>query len=381
MSDRRLSDELAALRVIVCCGSGGVGKTTVAASLACALAEEDRRILVLTIDPARRLMTALGLTDLGAEPVTISRARLRRAGIDCRGEVVAAMLDQKSTWDRMVQRYAPTQESAKRIMNNRFYQGVSDAFIGSQEYMAIETLYELNASGEYDCVVIDTPPSRNALDFLDAPDHLSDFVGARFLSWLGGGARFGIRAFNLAASPLLRLADRLVGADVLAELSEFATELSGLYGGVQQRAREVNRLLRSPVVGFVVVTTLEAAAFGEAQFFIRELRARSMPLRGVVVNRVYPDLLRDSGAAMAASSLVEDEQLPAWLGKQLETPVAADALHTIGEDFLLYHRLAVRDGRQLGQLGRLGKAPLVEIPLMEAGVSDLEGLGQIAALL
>ena len=377
-----LVDRLENLEVIVCCGSGGVGKTTVSAALGLAIAQRsDRRVLVLTVDPARRLATALGLREIGTEPVVVSRSRLRRSGIELEGELVAAMLDMKSTFDRMVKRYAPTRQDAQRILNSRFYQGISDAFVGSHEYMAMEALYELHAGGEYDTLIIDTPPSRNALDFLEAPNRLTDFVGAHLLSWLATPTRFGIRAANFAAAPFVRMADRLLGADVLSEVSEFVTDLQTIYGGVQQRARDVYRLLRSPQVGFVVVTTLEPAPFGEAEYFCSRLREYRMPLRGVVVNRTLPDSLRDRTSLATAKALAEDERLPAWLTQRLEHRVPADALHLIGERWLRLHALAERDARQLTRLEKLGDASATRIPLFSEDASELEGLARIAALL
>ena len=218
-----LGRQLASLEVVICCGSGGVGKTTVSAALALAIAAaEDKRVLVLTVDPARRLATALGIKGIGAEPVRIPKARLRRAGITVTGELEAAMLDMKQAWDRMIERYAPDRATARRILANPLYQRITDSFVGSHEYAAIEALYELHDAGEYDCIVVDTPPSRNALDFLEAPSRLTDYVGSRLLSLLSGGpSRFGFRAMNYAAAPFLRLADRLLGAEVLAEVSEF----------------------------------------------------------------------------------------------------------------------------------------------------------------
>ena len=268
----RLVERLGGLEVIVCCGSGGVGKTTVSAALAAALAATaDRRVMVLTVDPARRLAGALGMTGLGADPVEVPASRLRDAGLVLRGRLVAAMLDQKSVWDRMVERYSPSRQVARRILQNRFYQGISDAFAGSHEYAAMEALYELHEEGEYDCLIVDTPPSRSALDFLEAPERMADFVGARLLSWLAPPSRLGFHAMNLAAAPLLHIADRLLGSEMLGELGDFVSDLQTLYGGVQQRARAVGRLLRSRRVGFVVVTTLEPPAFAEA----RALRLRA----------------------------------------------------------------------------------------------------------
>ena len=207
--------------------------------------------------------------------------------------------------------------TAKSIKANRFYASISESFVGSHEYMAMEALYELHAGGEYDCVVVDTPPSRNALDFLEAPSRVADFVGARLLSWLAGGGAFGFRALNFAATPFLRMASKLIGADVLSELAEFVGLIRTLYSGVQERGRDVYRLMRSPVVGFVIVTTLEPEPFAEAQFFATKLREFSMPIRGIVINRVLPEYIRDPSASAAATTLAEDESVGAWLGKEL----------------------------------------------------------------
>ncbi len=377
-----LSRRLERLPVIICCGSGGVGKTTVSAALGLAVARRpNHRVLVLTVDPARRLATALGMREMGTDPVRVSRARLRRAGIELDGELFAATLDMKATFDRMVTRLAPTRRDAQRILQNRFYQGISDSFIGSHEYMAMEALCELREAGEYDTLVIDTPPSRNALDFLEAPQRLTDFVGARLLSWLSRPTGFGMRAANFAAAPFLHMADRLLGADVLSELADFVTDLQKIYGGVQQRAREVYKLLRSPDVGFVVVTTLEPAAFGEAEFFCSRLREFRMPLRAVIANRTLPDSLRDRTAVATASALADDDTLPGWLSQRLGRRVPADALHAIGERWMQLHAVAEREALQLSRLERLGGAQTVRIPLFSENASELEGLARIAALL
>jgi anion-transporting ArsA/GET3 family ATPase len=292
------------------------------------------------------------------------------------------MLDMKSTFDQMVTRLAPTRRDAQRILDNRFYKGISDSFAGSHEYMAMEALYELHTAGEYDTVIIDTPPSRNALDFLEAPNRLTDFVGAKMLGWLSSGpSRFGMRAVNVAAAPFLRIADRLVGADVLEEVAEFVTDLQKIYGGVQQRARDVYTLLRSPRVGFVVVTTLEPAPFGEAEYFCARLREYRMPLRGVVVNRVLPDSLRDPASLATASTLADDDRFPAWLSQKVGHRVQPHALHAIGERWLQLHGIAERDARQLGRLERLGDVEARRVPLFSEDVSELEGLARIAALL
>jgi anion-transporting ArsA/GET3 family ATPase len=378
-----LVERLRDREVVICAGSGGVGKTTVSAALGMALvAEQRKRVLVLTVDPARRLATALGLESMGVEPVTVPRAQLRRAlGVNPRGEMVAAMLDMKSTWDRMVERLAPDRQTAQRIFRNQFYQSISDAFVGSHEYMAMEALYELHTGREYDVLIIDTPPSRNALDFLEAPTRLGDFVGARLLAWLAGPTRMGFRAMGFAAAPFMRMADRLLGSEVLEELAVFVRDLQGLYGGVQQRAREVYRLLRAPNTAFVVVTTLEPAPFGEAEFFCSKLHEFSMPLRAVVVNRVLPDYLREPSAIAAAHAMVENGRAAAALSAELGEKVSADSPKRIGEAFTLLSRLAERDNRQVGRLSRLGRVPVARVPLVDHDISDLEGLSLMAVAL
>jgi anion-transporting ArsA/GET3 family ATPase len=378
-----LGRRLASLEVVICCGSGGVGKTTVSAALGLAIAAaEDKRVLVLTVDPARRLATALGIQGIGAEPVRIPKARLRRAGLTISGEVEAAMLDMKQAWDRMIERYSPDPATARRILRNPLYQRITDSFVGSHEYAAIEALYELHDAREYDCIVVDTPPSRNALDFLEAPTRLTDYVGSRLLSMLSGGpSRFGFRAMNYAATPFLRLADRLLGAEVLAQVSDFVQQLQLLYDGIQARARSVYRLLRSPQTGFVVVTTLEPGPFEEAEFFCAKLHEFKMPLRAMVVNRVLPDVFRDPGGVAAATTLVEDPKVTAWLSNALHIRVSADTARFIGTTFLNRNTLAQREARQLVKLGKLGEVPVARLPLFSEEVSELDGLVRIAKAL
>ncbi|HXA28700.1 MAG TPA: ArsA-related P-loop ATPase [Candidatus Angelobacter sp.] len=376
-----LATRLGEREVVVCAGSGGVGKTTISAALGMAMvAEFDKRVLVLTVDPARRLATALGLESVGTEPTAVPRAQLKRAlGAAPRGELVTAMLDQKSTWDQLVERLAPDRQAAERIKRNPFYQGISDAFVGSHEYMAMEALYELHTAREYDVLIIDTPPSRNALDFLEAPDRLGDFVGARLLSWLAGPTRMGFRAMGFAAAPFMRMADRLLGTDVLADLSAFVRDLQGLYGGVQQQAREVYKLLRAPATGFVVVTTLEPAPFAEAEFFCSKLHEFSMPLRALVVNRVLPDSLRAREAVEAATALADGAPAAAMLSEVLGEKVSPDTPRRIADAFFTLSRLADRDIRQVSRLSRLGRVPVARLPLVDHDISDLEGLSLMAA--
>jgi anion-transporting ArsA/GET3 family ATPase len=378
-----LGAKLGSLDVVICCGSGGVGKTTVSAALGIAIAAaEDKRVLVLTVDPARRLATALGIQGIGADPVRIPKARLKRAGITINGELEAAMLDMKQAWDRMIERYSPDRATTQRILRNPLYQRITDSFVGSHEYAAMEALYELHDAGEYDCLVVDTPPSRNALDFLEAPTRLTDYVGSRLLSLLSTSpSRFGFRAMNFATAPFLRLADRLLGAEVLAEVAEFVRLLQLLYDGIQERARSVSKLLRSNRTGFVVVTTLEQGPFSEAEFFCSKLHEYKMPLRALVVNRVLPDVFRNQGGVAAATTLVEDTKIAGRLSDDLGIRVTPDTARFVGQTFLARNALAQRETRQLAKLGRLGDVPVVRVPLFSEEVTELEGLVRIAKVL
>jgi anion-transporting ArsA/GET3 family ATPase len=377
-----LVGDLARHDVVVCCGAGGVGKTTVSAALGMGIVSaRSGRVLVLTIDPARRLATALGLKAIGTQPVAIAPDQLRRAGLEPRGEMVAAMLDMKNEWDRLVERYAPNHRVRNRILASPFYKGISEAFIGSHEYMALEALYRFHTSGDYDCIVVDTPPSRDALDFLEAPKRITDFVGVRLLAWLAGPARIGWRALNFTAAPFLRMADRLLGGEVLQELGAFVRDIETLYGGVQERADAVYRLLRSSSTGFAVVTTLEAEPVSEAEFFCAKLREYSMPLRGLVVNRVLPEALRDRGAVRAATTLVEDRGIAAWMQSELGQPVAAETPRHLGEAYLALNKLAEANSVQLGRLAAFGQVPVARLPLADRDVSDLETLAHLAGWL
>lgn len=280
--------------VIVCAGSGGVGKTTIAASIALRAALQGKKAAVLTIDPARRLATSLGLKELSNHPVKVNRRKFTAAGLDPLGELHAMMLDTKTTFDEVVLQYAPTKAQAKRIIANRFYRNISSTLSGTQEYMAMEKLYELHSSGTYDVLVVDTPPTRNALDFLDSPRRLTDFFESRMLRWFlipymkaGGGI---MRVANVAANTFLRLVKRMVGGEVLQDTAEFFGNLEGMYDGFKERALEVAALLRSDATTFVVVTSPSDESVGEATYFGSRLNESGLPFGALVVNRVHPKL-------------------------------------------------------------------------------------------
>ncbi|MBA2272871.1 MAG: ArsA family ATPase [Actinobacteria bacterium] len=280
--------------VIVCAGSGGVGKTTIAASIALRAALQGKKVAVLTIDPARRLASSLGLKELSNHPVKVSRRKFTAAGLDPIGELHAMMLDTKTTFDEVVLQYAPTRAQAERIIANRFYHNISSTLSGTQEYMAMEKLYELHSSGDYDVLVVDTPPTRNALDFLDSPRRLTDFFESRMLRWFlipymkaGGGI---MRAANVAANTFLRLVKRMVGGEVLQDTAEFFGNLEGMYDGFKERALQVAALLRSDATSFVVVTSPSDESVGEATYFGSRLNESGLPFGALVVNRVHPKL-------------------------------------------------------------------------------------------
>jgi anion-transporting ArsA/GET3 family ATPase len=287
-----VAEIIAKKQIIVCAGSGGVGKTTTAAAIALRAAMDGKKAAVLTIDPAKRLASSLGLKDLSSEPEKVNRRKFTAAGLEPKGELHALMLDTKSTFDKVVTRYAPTPQQAERIIANRFYRNISSTLSGTQEYMAMEKLYELHADGGYDVIVIDTPPTRNALDFLDAPKRMTDFFESRLLRWFlvpymkAGGGLF--KFANVAANTFLKLVKKIVGSEVLEDTAEFFANLEGMYDGFKQRARDVAALLKSDATAFIVVTSPAEEAVAEATFFASRLNESGLPFGALVVNRVHP---------------------------------------------------------------------------------------------
>lgn len=289
-----ISELVATKEIIVCAGSGGVGKTTTAAAIAIQAAIDGKKTAVLTIDPAKRLASSLGLKDLSSEPTKVSMRKFTAASVTPKGELHALMLDTKSTFDKVVMNYAPNQAQAERIINNRFYKNISGTLSGTQEYMAMEKLYELHADGGFDLLVIDTPPTRNALDFLDAPKRMTDFFESRVLRWFlmpymraGGGL---MRVANVAAVTFLKVVKRIVGGEVLEDTAEFFKNLEGMYDGFKQRARDVAALLQSDATSFVVVTSPSEDSVAEATYFAARLNESRLHFGALVVNRVHPRL-------------------------------------------------------------------------------------------
>ena len=280
-------------RLLVVCGSGGVGKTTIAAALGVRAAIEDgKRVLVLTVDPARRLADALGLQEIGNVVVEVDVS-----SHDTAGRLFVGMIDTKASWDELITRVAPSADVAERVIGNQLYRNLTERFVHSHDYIAMERLYEAYLSDAYDMVIVDTPPSRNALDVLDAPQRMQDFFASKLLKFLTAPGQS--RLFSLAAKPFFVVADRILGARFLADITDFFTLFRTMEAGFVQRNAQVSGVLRGPETAFAVVTTLESAPLFEAQFLIDELRRRSYPLGLVVANRAIDPAL----AARATSDL------------------------------------------------------------------------------
>ncbi len=353
-------------RIIVCCGSGGVGKTTTSAALALAAAEAGRRVVVLTIDPARRLAQSLGLEELDNEPREVDVP-----GIP--GRLDAMMLDMKRTFDDIVVAHS-TPERAEQILANPFYQTLSSSFAGTQEYMAMEKLGQLRTAERWDLIVVDTPPSRSALDFLDAPNRMSRFLDGTMIRVLTAPARAGGRAgFKFASAGFLiftRIISKVLGGQLLRDISAFVSALDTMFGGFRERATATYELLRRPGTWFVVVATPEPDALREASYFVDRLSAEGMPLAGLVLNRTHPpastrlSATRAEAAAEAATEAGEDDDgAPAAL--------LAGALRVHAERMTLAareQRLADRFTSAHPEVG------MRTVPAAAGDVHDLDGL-------
>ncbi|CAN5593811.1 ArsA family ATPase [soil metagenome] len=367
----KLDDIVARKKIVVCAGSGGVGKTTIAAAIALRAAVGGKKAVVLTIDPARRLASSLGLEELSNEPTKVPRAKFTRAQLDPSGELHAMMLDTKTTFDKVVMRYAPSQEQAERIIANRFYRNISSTLSGSQEYMAMEKLYELHTEGDYDLIVIDTPPTRNALDFLEAPRRMTDFLESRVLRWFlmpymkaGGGF---MRVANVAASAFLKIVKRIVGAEVLQDTADFFGNLEGMYDGFKERARDVGSLLSSPATSFVVVTSPAEESVVEATYFATRLDEAGLPFGALVVNRVHPRF--GDGVKVSARQLKRLEQGDG------NARLVAKLLHN-GAAFMRVVALEEKNLRSLAR--RIPSHLWVRVPYLEHEAVDFPGLAAIA---
>jgi len=377
-----LESLLAAKEIVVTCGSGGVGKTTTAAAAAAmAATRQGGRVLVLTVDPARRLATALGLQGIGNEAKRVPDKAFRAAGVQPRGELWAAMLDTKQSWDALVRRHAPDARTAEQILANKLYANISGRFIQSHEYIAMERLYELHQSGRYDLIVVDTPPSRDALDFLEAPSRMADFFSSRFLKLLAAPSRN--RLVSVATRPFYSVADRVLGSQFLSDIAEFFKLFERMGPGFVQRARSVERVLHDRRTTFLVVTTLEAAPAHEAEFFVASLDRMGFHLGAVVLNKVLPSWLLAEGPARLALGLREDiAPSVAALAPRLgaEPAQVQRVLCEVADAFLNYQVVAQREAEQKAELAPRSEV-LVTVPAFDQDIHDLAGLLQLGEAL
>jgi anion-transporting ArsA/GET3 family ATPase len=363
--DRLLADPHTG--IIVCCGSGGVGKTTTSAALALRAAEQGRRVVVLTIDPARRLAQSMGIEALDNTPRPV-------AGVQGRGSLDAMMLDMKRTFDEVVEGQA-SPEKARQILENPFYVALSSSFAGTQEYMAMEKLGQIHTDaqrdGTYDLIVVDTPPSRSALDFLDAPERLSSFLDGRFIRLLLAPAKGPARLVSAGFGVVTNALTKILGAQVLRDMQTFVAAFDTLFGGFRQRAQKTFELLQADGTAFLVVASPEPDALREAAYFVERLSEDAMPLAGLVVNRASPASLGDVSAeeAAAASARLRKDDPGSLTAGLLR--LHADRVRMVERETRLRRRFEAAHPQ----------VPTAVVPALAGDVHDLDGLRQVGALL
>ena len=363
-----VADLLEGKRVCVCGGSGGVGKTTTSAAIALGMAQRGAKVAVVTIDPARRLANALGLEELANEPRRVSARRLSGAGVKMDGQLWAMMLDPKRTFDELIDRVAADPARAEEIKANRIYRELSTAVSGSQEFTAVAKLDELHRQGDFDLLVLDTPPSRNALDFLEAPTRLTSFLEGRALRAFIRPTGLGMRLVGRGAGPLLSGLRKVTGIDLVADLSTFFGLLGDMTEDFSERAATVERMLHAPTTAFVLVTSAQRAAIEEAIWFRRTLGDSGLPFAGVIVNRFHHDMLGDTP--------------PGDLRAALDDVLADDLSARVAENFADYHRLARRDEVNVARLeAELGERALLLVPHLDDDVHDITGLLRVSRYL
>lgn len=350
-----LRDVITSNRIAVCTGSGGVGKTTIAAVIALEGARLGLKTVVVTIDPAKRLANAMGLEGLTNTPSRIDG--------DWSGELWALMLDTKSTFDALVVKHAVDDEQARSILDNRFYRNISGALSGTQEYMAMEKLYELHEEGDFDLIVVDTPPTRNALDFLEAPKRLTRFLDHRLYRILMSPTRGLVKAVNVAAQAFLRTISKVVGGEVVHDAIAFFTAFDGMERGFRDRAAHVVELLTSDETAFILVAAPRRDVVHEASYFAEKLREADIPVRALIVNRMHPHFSDASPGAVR-------ERARTLAGTDL------GGLYSNLADFLTV--AANEEAHLAGLAERVSPAPVLRVPFLRSDVHDLGGLAEIA---
>lgn len=357
--------------IIVCCGSGGVGKTTTSAALALRAAERGRRVVVLTIDPARRLAQSMGIEELDNTPRPVKGVVASREG---GGSLDAMMLDMKRTFDEVVESQA-SPEKARQILDNPFYIALSSSFAGTQEYMAMEKLGQIHADaqrdGSYDLIVVDTPPARSALDFLDAPERLSSFLDGRFIRLLLAPAKGPARLMSAGFGMVTGALTKVLGAQVLRDMQTFVAAFDTLFGGFRQRAQQTFELLQADGTAFLVVAAPEPDALREAAYFVERLSEDDMPLAGLVINRASPAPQGDvsAEAAMAAAQRLRKDHADSLTAGLLR--LHADRVQMVEREARLRERFEAAHPQ----------VPTAVVAALPGDVHDLEGLRQVGALL
>jgi len=366
-------------RVVIAVGAGGVGKTTTAAALGVAAAMRGKRVLCLTIDPARRLAEALGLQTMSAEEQAIEPELFAKAGLSMKGSLTAMMLDTKRTFDELVIKYSSSPEHARRLLDNKLYKYVSTSLAGTQEYMAMEKLVAVKADPRFDLIILDTPPTANALDFLDAPERLAEAIDSAAMRWFiqafESSGKLSLNLLARGAAAVLRGLGRITGGGFLEAMAEFIAELNDLFGGFKQRAKMVENALRSDEVSFVLVTSPAPMSIQEVLFFSERLESSRMPRGAFVVNRFRmpplcadtPPSEKEAAAAIDAHKLLLDDDAPARV-----VHAHADAVRLAALDALHVHLLGER---------AQGRVPIVRVPELASDVHDLTRLGEIAETL
>lgn len=374
-----LADVLVSHRVVVTVGSGGVGKTTTAAAMAVHAAMEGRRVLCLTIDPARRLANSLGLDEMKTSEQDVPPHVFERYGLACKGALSAMMLDTKRTFDGLVEKYASDEEARDRILNNQIYQYVASSLAGTQEYMAMEKLHEVRRHEDWDLVVLDTPPTAHAIDFLTAPERLIDAIDSPAMRWFlqvfEGAGKAGFGLVGRGATVLLRGIGRITGLEFLEQVAEFVSGINQLFGGFKERAEAVSNALRSPEVAFVLVTSPDPLAIGEARYFSEKLEEAGMNRKAVVVNQVH--------SLLDKPSLPIEEQVDALRRALPESIDAADIQPRLDRALDDERQWAAADLAQVERLAeQLGDgARIVQVPAFDEDVHDVAALARVASYL